>query len=353
MSDFLQDLIKATDNEFALLADDERFEDHGWIDTGSYALNALVGGSIYSGIPDTKVVGFAGAEATGKTFFTLACIKHFLDTTPNSMCAYFETENALDPDTVRSRGIDPKRLAVVPVTTVEEFRTQAAKMLDAYKDQPAKKRPRLMFALDSLGMLSTSKEINDVTSGSDKRDMTKSQLVRGAFRVLTLKMGKVQVPFLVTSHTYAVVGANVPTNELSSAGGLKYAASTILTMTKAQFKEKADGPRMGSVLTVTAKKSRYTREGLKVQVLLHATRGLDRYYGLIDIATDAGIIKKVSTKYEFPDGTKAFESAIVKNGEKYWTKELLDRIDAYVQANFKYGAGEGPAGDDDLEEASE
>lgn len=347
-NDFLQGLLKVTNNEFAMLADDERFEDHGWIDSGSYALNALVSGSIYGGIADTKVIGFAGEQATGKTFFMLACIKHFLDTHPNSFCAYFESEHALDPSTVKSRGIDPKRLAIVPVTTIEEFRTQAARMLDAYNEQSAAKRPRLMFALDSLGMLSTGKEVTDVTEGNDKRDMTKQQLTRGAFRVLTLKMGKAKVPFLVAGHTYAVVGAYTPTQEISGGAGMKYAASTILTMTKRQFKEGEE--RMGSILTVKTYKSRFTREGKKVEVLLHATRGLDRYFGLLSIAEEAGVVKKVSTKYEFPNGEKVFESVLIKNAPKYFTKDVLDQIEAYVQKNFKYGEGEGPIENEEVSE---
>lgn len=227
-NNFLQTLLKSTDNEYAMLVADERFENYGHVDTGSYALNALVSGSIYGGLADTKVIGLAGEQATGKTFFTLACVKNFLDSNPNSFCAYFESENALDPETIRSRGIDPKRIAVIPVTTIEEFRTQAARMLDQYAESSAKDRPKLMFVLDSLGNLSTNKEVNDVTSGSDKRDMTKQQLTRGAFRVLTLKMGKVKVPMLVTAHTYATVGSYVPGQEIG--GGCLVAGTKIFTV---------------------------------------------------------------------------------------------------------------------------
>lgn len=344
---FLQNLIKATDNEYAMLCSDENFEGHDFIDTGSYALNALVSGSIYGGLADTKVIGFAGEEATGKTFFTLAAVKHFLDENEGSSVVYFESENALDPETISSRGIDADRIAIVPVTTVEEFRTQCAKILDEYEKQPKDERPKIMFVLDSLGNLSTNKEVADVLAGSDKRDMTKQQLVRGAFRVLTLKSGKVKVPMIVTNHTYQVIGSYVPMKEMAGGGGMKYAASTIMFLTKKQFKEGEN--RAGSIITVSVAKSRFTREKLKVEVLLHNTRGLDRYFGLLTIAEDAGVVKKVSNKYEFPDGTKAFEKAIIANGEKYFTKDVLDKIDEYTQKAFKYGDGEAPAYEEDAE----
>ena len=85
-----------------------------------------------------------------------------------------------------------------------------------------------MFVLDSLGMLSTSKELEDSAAGKDTRDMTRAQIVKAIFRILTLKLGKANVPMLVTNHTYDVVGAYVPTKEMGGGSGLKYAASTII-----------------------------------------------------------------------------------------------------------------------------
>ena len=145
----LESLIKETNNEFAALSADMD-DSYGFIDTGSYALNALVSGSIYGGLPDSKCIGFAGEEATGKSFFVLAAAKAFLDEHTDGMVAYFESEHALDKDTVASRGSDMKRFAVLPVGSVEEFRTQAAKMLDKYRETPEGKRPRLMLDRKSV-----------------------------------------------------------------------------------------------------------------------------------------------------------------------------------------------------------
>ena len=117
---------------------------------------------------------------------------------------------------IEDRGIDSNRMLIVPVTTVQEFRLQSIKILDKYMTMDDKKP--MMFVLDSLGMLSTSKEVEDSEAGKETRDMTRAQVVKSIFRVLTLKLGKANVPLLVTNHTYDVVGAYIPTKEMG--GGL-------------------------------------------------------------------------------------------------------------------------------------
>lgn len=237
------------------------------------------------------------------------------------------------------RGIDTKRVAVVPVATIQEFRTQAVKLLDKYiEDKNSKERPPMLFVLDSLGNLSTAKEMEDIAEGKDTRDMTRAQLIRGAFRVLTLKLGKAKVPLIVTNHIYDVVGAYVPTKKMGGGSGLEYAASTILFLSKK--KDKAlddDDGRTGAVITVHTKKARLTIEDKKVETWLNYSEGLDPYYGLLDLAEKFGIAKKIANKYEFPNGDKAFESVIKKNPEKFFTKDILDLIDEKCKDEFLYG----------------
>jgi RecA/RadA recombinase len=235
------------------------------------------------------------------------------------------------------RGIDTKRVAVVPVATIQEFRTQAVKILDKYiEDKANKDRPPMMFVLDSLGNLSTDKEMADIADGKDTRDMTRAQLVRGAFRVLTLKLGKAKVPLIVTNHVYDVVGSYVPTKKMGGGSGLEYAASTILFLSKKKDKDK-DGGVSGAIITANLKKARLTIENKKVETLLDYADGLDPYYGLLDLAEKFNIIKKVSTRYELPNGTKAFESVILMNPEKYFTQDILDQIDEACKNEFLYG----------------
>jgi len=236
------------------------------------------------------------------------------------------------------RDIDTKRVAVVPVATIQEFRTQAVKILDKYiESKNEKDRPQMLFVLDSLGNLSTTKEMEDIADGKDTRDMTRAQLVRGAFRVLTLKLGKAKVPLIVTNHVYDVVGAYVPTKKMGGGSGLEYAASTILFLSKKKDKDKSDNSITGAIITANLKKARLTIENKKVETLLDYATGLDPYYGLLDLAEKFGIFKKVTTRYELPNGTKVFESAIEKNPEKYFTKDILDQIDEKCKDEFLYG----------------
>ena len=137
MNDFLKDIIKETGNEYASLVADgvEAGDTDTFIDTGSYIFNALLSGSIHGGLPSNKITAIAGESATGKTFFLMGIVKNFLDANPESGVVYFESESAITKQMVIDRGIDPNRMIIVPVTTVQEFRTQALKVLDRYLQQ--------------------------------------------------------------------------------------------------------------------------------------------------------------------------------------------------------------------------
>jgi RecA/RadA recombinase len=336
MNDFLTDIIKKTGNEYAAVADEgiEAGDITGYISTGSYSLNALLSGSIYGGIPSNKVTCFAGEPSTGKTFYALNVVRQFLKDNDNAMVVYFESESAISKQMMVDRGIDTKRVAIIPVATIQEFRTQAIKILDYYIEQKDKKP--MLFVLDSLGNLSTTKEIEDMSEGKETRDMSRAQLVRGAFRVLTLKLGKANVPLIVTNHIFQTIGSYVPQKEMSGGQGLAYAASTIVFLSKKKDKDK-DNQVTGAIVTAVLKKARLTIENKKVETLLEYSDGLDPYYGLLDLAEKFGIFKKVSTRYELPNGDKVFENAILKDPEKYFTKDVLDKIDAMCQNEFMYG----------------
>jgi len=224
---FLKDMVKGIDNANLLSEGGNSSEFSGTIDTGSYALNALISGSIYGGVPNNKITAFAGESATGKTFFVLGVLKTFLEQNPDGGVIYFDTEAAVTKDMMADRGIDVKRVVIAEPTSIEEFRTSATRILTNYIDTPKEKQQPMMMVLDSLGMLSSQKELEDTESGKNARDMTKAQLLRGTFRVLSLKLAKANVPLLVTNHVYDVVGAYIPTKEIS--GGCLTAGTKILT----------------------------------------------------------------------------------------------------------------------------
>ena len=337
MPDFLKEVIKTTGNEYASLVSDgvEAGDVDTFIDTGSYAFNALLSGSINGGLPANKITAIAGESATGKTFFLMGMCKNFLDKNPEGGVIYFESESAITKQMVIDRGIDPQRMVMFPVTTVQEFRTQSLKVLDKYLEQNEADRKPIMLCLDSLGMLSTTKEVEDTADGKETRDMTRAQVLKAAFRVLTLKLGRAKVPMVVTNHTYDVVGSMFPTKEMGGGSGLKYAASSIVYLSK---KKEKDGTEViGNIVHCKNHKSRITVENKMVDVRLTYDKGLDKYYGLLDLALKYGIFKNVSTRIELPDGSKTFGKTINNNPEKFFTEDIMKQLDECAEKEFKYG----------------
>lgn len=338
--DFFRQFIDDIGDEDTTVAADglSAAEFSGFIDSGSYIFNAALSGSIYGGFPNNKAVVLAGDPATGKTFFALGLVKYFLDSKPDARVFYFDTESAVTNQMLMDRAIDVKRVAKSEPDSIEKFRSVAVKLLDTYAALPKDERFPMLIVLDSLSMLPSHKEIGDITEGKDTKDMTKPGLIKGAFRVLRLKMAKVQVPFIITNHVYSVIGAYVPTKEIGGGSGAKYAADTIVMLSKAKEKD-AEKHVIGSVITCRTDKSRLTREGTKVQTRIMHDGGLDRYYGLLDYAVAVGVVEKVGNKYRFPGSTTtAFEKSIVKAPEKFFTKEVLDALDVALAARFKYSA---------------
>ena len=337
MPDFLKQIIKETGNEYASLVSEgvEAGDVDTFIDTGSHIFNAVLSGSIYGGIPSNKITALAGESATGKTFFVLGMVKHFLDSNPDAGVIYFESESALTKQLIEDRGIDSERMIIMPVTTVQEFRTQALTVLDKYMEQNEADRKPIFMVLDSLGMLSTTKEVEDTADGKETRDMTRAQVLKAAFRVLTLKLGRAKVPMVITNHTYDVVGAYMPTKEMGGGSGLKYAASTIVYLSKK--KEKEGTEVVGNIIHCKTQKSRLSKENMMVDVRLRYDTGLDKYYGLLDLATKYGIFKQVSTRIELPDGSKQYAKTIYNEPEKYFTDNIMKQIDEAAKKEYSYG----------------
>ena len=464
MSDFLKSIIKEVGNEYAALVEDgvEAGDVDSFIDTGSYIFNALLSGSLYGGLPSNKITALAGESATGKTYFLMGIVKNFLDKDPEAGVIYFESESALTKQLIVDRGIDPKRMVLMPVTTVQEFRHDALKTLDSYIAQNEADRRPLFLCLDSLGMLSTTKEVEDTAEGKETRDMTRAQVLKAAFRVLTLKLGRAKVPMVVTNHTYDVIGSMFPqkemgggclvaeTNILTKNGympienikpgqqvftkegtfenvleshyfknkdileiefeggfkvrctpehkflingewieaknimvfqilkgydmktlkvksiknvgkadvydisvdknenyilengmithnsGLKYAASSIIYLSKR--KEKVGTEIVGNIIHCKNHKSRLTVENRMVDIRLTYDKGLDRYYGLLELAEKYGVFKKVSTRYELPDGSKQFGKTIMNDPKTYFTEEIMAKLEECAAKEYRYAA---------------
>ena len=332
--DFLKDIVKEIGDDYTQLASDIS-DSEQYVDTGSLVFNGLISGSIFGGVSSNKITAIAGESSTGKTFFSLAIVKNFLDTNPDAYCLYFDTESAISKSLLEDRGIDTTRFVVINVVTIEQFRSKALKAVDIYLKTKTEDRKPCMFVLDSLGMLSTEKEINDALNDKQVRDMTKSQLVKGAFRMLTLKLGQANIPMIVTNHTYDVIGAYVPTKEMGGGSGLKYAASTIIYLTKKKEKDGKDV--IGNLIKAKTVKSRLSKENKDVTVrLFYDDRGLDKYYGLLELGELGDLWKNVAGRYEI-GGKKVYAKEVYKNPEKYFTPEVMQALDETANKQFNYG----------------
>lgn len=333
-----KELIKAIGDDSVFLASERRAsaEITGWYDTGSYTLNALLSGSIWKGMPDNKIICLAGESGVGKTFLGLGVAKSFLDSDPNATFVDYETEAATTTDMLLQRNIDIERFVIVEKNTVEEFKFHAVKLLKTYHDLPEDERFPMMVMLDSLGQLSTTKEVEDATTGKDVSDMTRARAVKSAFRVLDGYFAKVKVPLIITNHTYTVTGSYIPMKKMGGGTGIEYAPDCTIFLTKSKDRDE-EKEVVGNILHATTNKSRISIENKTVDLMINYNSGLNRYYGLLDIALKGGVYKKLAKQIELPDGTKVFEKAINKNPEKYFTKDILDRIEEVVQAEFRYG----------------
>lgn len=338
---FLKSVISELDNEYASVVEDgvAAGDCDAFIDTGSYIFNALLSGSIYGGLPANKITALAGESSTGKTFFALSIVRHFLEQNPTGEVIYFESESAITKGMMKERNIDTSRIGLVPVTTVQEFRTQAIKVVDEYMKVSKQDRPPLLFVLDSLGMLSTTKELEDATAGKETRDMTRAQITKSIFRLLTLKLGTAGIPLIVTNHTYDVVGSYIPMKEMGGGSGLKYAASTIIYLSKS--KEKDGTEVIGNIIKCKTFKSRFTKENSQIETrLFYDSRGLDKYYGLLELGEKYGVFNKSGGRYEI-NGVKTYAKTILANPEQYFTPEIMQSLDECAKKEYSYGSFDG------------
>ena len=333
------------------MAGESSAEFDAYMSTGCYTLNALMSGDIYNGLPNTKRLMLAGASSVGKTFFQLGIVKEHLDAKPTNGVVLYDTESAITKDMLEDRGIDASRVIIVDVNTIQKFRTHVLRFATSYMKIKEKDRPDMLMILDSLGNLSTEKEVADIEAGKDTRDMTRSQLIRGAFRAVTVPLARAKIPMIVTNHTYAGIGGLFPTEELSGGGGARYAADIIVMLSKAQDKDgNQSGPVVGNIITAKNFKNRFAKEKASVKLRLRYESGLDKYYGLLEIAERGGILQKVAGKYLMRDGTKQFEKTIYKNPERWFTPEFLDEINVVVGQLFKYGGSLANLADDVIED---
>jgi RecA/RadA recombinase len=343
MSNVLKNLIKVSGNDYAFRIDDDSnpYVVREWIDTGCYAMNAIISdGDIFKGLPRGKRLAFAGPPGSGKSLLTIFLIRAFLKQNENSYVIAFESEGATIVDMCKTMGIPEDRIVVLPVHTVEDFKSQSAKIMVHIKEEKEKlkdKAPNYIMILDSIGMLGTEKEREDAQKGINKADMgLRSKLIKSAFRILTLDLSITGTPFISVTHSYDTM--ELFSKQVASGGnGLIYASDVIIMLTKA--KEKDGKEQIGVVLSLNLNKSRYMPEGKKVKLLLLFKKGIYKYSYLLDLGIDLGAIEKSGNSYIFPDGQKGMKKAILKNGKDFFNEANLTELQLAIKSAFEFGKG--------------
>jgi RecA/RadA recombinase len=313
----LSDALDKIAPDGALIDDSPFAKIDEWISTGSYILNAALSGSLFGGLPNRRSLVLAGEEGTGKTYIALSICRKAQEMGYDII--YFDSEGSIDKDFVARLGVDTSKVRLQPVNTIEEFNHIAAQIANSFKEMKENKEelPKIMVVLDSLGNLSSLKEVTDSGEGSDKRDMTKQQQIRKLFRVNGLQFAKYGIPFIINNHVYAAIGSYVPGNVVSGGGGIKYNASIIFELSKKKLDDKEaeqhvkdrniDAVRVGVTITIKPVKQRFARP-IRVELHIPFYKKPNPFVGLEKFVSweSCGIMRgKALTKKEFDKLTEA------------------------------------------------
>jgi RecA/RadA recombinase len=315
-----------------------------YIDTGSYALNRLITGSIYKGIPRGRVIGLAGTPGVGKSYLCGQVIKNAQEM--GYTILFYDSENAITRDFLGRIGCDPSKIVYFPIDGIEQFKNHMIRTtkeaLEASPDQ------KIMVVLDSYGNLSSAKEMNDIELGKENGDMGQRQKAGGAMlREATRHCGHYRIPFIFTNHVYKDVASapNPMYAKTIMSGGQKatYMSSAVVFLTKKAEKDENTKEITGNFITCKTDKNRLAPEGKSIEMYLSFKSGPNKYYGLLETAVEAGLATEINSKtYSFPH---VEEGKNIKLHEIYgkrklevFTKDFLDKIDEYCQKHYTYAS---------------
>ena len=340
-----------------------------YIPTGNYILNACLTGSLLGGVPNNRMIAFSGDPGCGKTYLLLNLAREA--TLKDYYVIWYDTENTTDSGQFENFGVDTSRVRYEPVGSVSEFKSSISQTLDILikQKEQGNKIPKMLFVLDSLGMLHSDKEFNDALSGEDKVDLTRPKQLRSIFRIITQKLGLIGGTFAFANHVYQGTDMYAQTNQ-SGGKGMQFSASIILNLSKAKLKEGSDSTQTGIIVTAKPEKNRFVRPQI-VKFYISYVNGMNPYVGLETYISwdrcgiDRG--KFIDEKEALKSG-KDYPKVVTKDGEvkyfvqsdtgrnvccddgssypwkqlftaKVFTKDRLERLDQYIQKEFKYADG--------------
>jgi RecA/RadA recombinase len=304
-----------------------------WISTGNYALNYLISGDFTKGVPLGKVTVFAGESGAGKSYF---CSGNIIKNAQEQgiFVVLVDSENALDESWMKALGVDtsPEKLLKLSMSMIDDVAKTIATFMSEYKSLPDGERPKVLFVIDSLGMLLTPTDVNQFEAGEMKGDLgRKPKALTALVRNCVNMFGNYNVGMVCTNHTYASQDMFDPDDKISGGQGFIYASSIVIAMKKLKLKEDEDGNKISDVMGIRASckvmKTRYAKPFEGVQVKIPYETGMNPYSGLVDLAEKRGLLKKDGNRLAFttPDGE------VIKQFRKAWESNEGGCLDKVMQ----------------------
>jgi RecA/RadA recombinase len=299
-----------------------------WVSTGSYALNYLISGDFNKGVPLGKVTVFAGESGAGKSYFAAGnIVRHAQE--QGIYVVLIDSENALDQAWLEALGVDcdESKLLKLSMSMIDDVAKTIATFMTDYKAMDEDDRPKVLFVIDSLGMLLTPTDVDQFNKGDMKGDMgRKPKALTSLVRNTVNMIGAHNVGLVCTNHTYASQDMFDPDDKISGGQGFIYASSIVVAMKKMKLKEDADGNKISQVMGIRAgckvMKTRYAKPFEGVQVKIPYESGMNPYSGIVELFEAKGVIEKQGNrlKYITMDGEEILEY------RKNWSGELLDKV---------------------------
>jgi recombination protein RecA len=300
-----------------------------WISTGNYALNYLISGDFFKGVPLGKVTVFAGESGAGKSYI---CSGNIIKAAQEQgiFVVLVDSENALDKQWLLDLGVDTSddKLLKLNMAMIDDVAKTISEFMKEYKVMPLEERPKVLFVIDSLGMLLTPTDVNQFEAGEMKGDMgRKPKALTALVRNCVNMFGSYNVGMVCTNHTYASQDMFDPDDKISGGQGFVYASSIVVAMKKLKLKTDADGNKVTDVLGIRSKckimKTRYAKPFEEVSVEIPYTTGMSPTSGLVDMFEKMGVLSKVGNKLAYTDKESG---EIVAEFRKNWTEDKLHLI---------------------------
>mgnify|MGYP001041010115 CR=1 FL=1 len=299
-----------------------------WISTGNYALNYLISGDWHKGVPLGKVTVFAGESGSGKSYF---CSGNIVKAAQEQgiYVVLVDSENALDEQWLHALGVDTSedKLLKLNMSMIDDVAKTVSVFMGDYKAMNEEDRPKVLFVIDSLGMLLTPTDVDQFNKGDMKGDMgRKPKALTALVRNCVNMFGSYNVGMVCTNHTYASQDMFDPDDKISGGQGFVYASSIVVAMKKLKLKEDEDGNKTSEVHGIRAAckvmKTRYAKPFEGVQVKIPYETGMDPYSGIVDLFEKKGVLVKDGNRLRYTTA----EGEEIKEYRKNWTGELLDKV---------------------------